>query len=287
MTNELKAVVENIDLELKNYLKKEESIKFIFKKEEKIYLREGFDDNLLDIKIIYDFIEKNKVIKLESFIKQIQKKYQESIICSSLLEETNYNLLNDKDRIIFNLTIHDINYLNNSLEEYKIFFGKNILETNLKINYTLNELEKHFSYFYNFINIVSTKKYNNYIFDINENTYKIKEKSLKEEELFQLAFYTFYKFINYFINYCNYNKYDIPKDKMCLLIYLLGKSNINNNNLFLLHGLFTKSITILKAMFENPIDEVIKLFNLLEIKVNEIDNIFKKEETKTKKLIKN
>lgn len=135
-----------------------------------------------------------------------------------------------------------------------------------------------------FINKYETEKYDYIDYLKNKNYSKINENDLKEEELFQLVFNIFNSFINSFISYCKLYKYDIPNDKMCLLIYLIGKKNINNNNLFLLHGLFTRSITILKAMFENPIEEIINLFKLLEIKVNEIENIFPKEEYKIKKL---
>ena len=96
------------------------------------------------------------------------------------------------------------------------------------------------------------------------------------------------KFINNLINYCKWNHYFIPEDRMCFAIRLLGNKYVNNDTLFLLHGLFTKNEKILTTVFEDPLAETINLLEIFEKRVQELDKIFpKEEEAKRKKLIRN
>ena len=73
---------------------------------------------------------------------------------------------------------------------------------------------------------------------------------------------------------------------MIFTIRLLGQSNVNENTLFLLQGLFNKSDTILNLLFANPIKETIKILENLKFYMNYLETIFPYKKTKRKKLIR-
>ena len=79
---------------------------------------------------------------------------------------------------------------------------------------------------------------------------------------------------NWLINYLKDRTADIPVNKMILFIRLLGKENVSEKTLFLIHGLIIKSNIIINSYFDNPILELTNLFKIINIRINYLNEIF-------------
>jgi len=79
---------------------------------------------------------------------------------------------------------------------------------------------------------------------------------------------------NWLFNYLKNKNVDIPENKIILFIRLLGKENITEKTLFLIHALSIKSNIIINNYFDNPILELINLFKIINFRLNYLNEIF-------------
>lgn len=302
MTNELKEVINKIDVAFKEYFKDDEEVKTIFAVGSMVNANYvDRQDNDYDIRVISSHVSREQILNFESFLQELSIKLSNenlSVGYSCLVGPVNHKVSLDKKNILIHAMIHESSQMDDFIPIthkyqygtcYKIITGEDSLARFKNIRYNLDEmLNVHEGLIY-CIDMLEKKEYRYLSWDIDENDCKFNYhvKSMPEDTIFENCFYSFNKFINNLINYCKWNNYDIPNDKMCFAIRLIGQENIDNDILFLLHGLFTKNEIILEKVFKNPLQATIDLLKLLEINVKNIGNIFKNEDIKTKKLIKN
>ena len=156
------------------------------------------------------------------------------------------------------------------------------------MRYNLDELVNAHEGLNYCIDMLKQREYRYLVWDTKDNKCEFNFYSvpMSEEMIMESCFYSVNKFIDNLMNYCRWEGYDIPENKMIFVIRLLGQASINENTLFLLQGLFTKSESILNAIFANPLKETIRLLEDLKFYINYLDSIFPKIEDKTKKLIR-
>lgn len=302
MTNELKEVVRKIDLEFKEYFKNDKEIKTIFVVGSMAKFNyEDRQDNDYDIRVISDHVSREQLLNFENFLKNLSEKLTTKDLAvgySCLVGPVNHKVSENKKNILIHAMIHESHQMDDFLPithkyqygtMYRIVTGEDSLARFKDIRYNLDEMLNTHEGLRYCIDMLEKKEYRYLTWDINDNNCKFNfhQKQMPEDTIFENCFYSFNKFITNLINYCKFNNYDIPLDKICFAIRLIGQKNLNSNILFLLHGLFTKNETVLKATIKNPLQSTIDLLKLFEIKVQELDNIFPKLEIKTKKLIKN
>ena len=300
MTNELKEVVEKIDVEFKEYFKNDHSVRTIFvagSMAKPDY--EDREDNDYDIRVISDHVSKEQLLKFENFLENLSQKLSTNDLAvgySCLVGPVNHKVSDTKKNVLIHAMIHERSQMDDFLPvthkyqygtRYRIVDGEDSLARFQDIRYNLDELLNAHEGLRYCIDMLEKQEYRYLSWDIDANScnFNFHTTKMDEDTVLENCFYSVNKFINNLINYCKWNNYDIPEDKMCLAIRLLGKKYVDNNVLFLLHGLYTKNETILRVMFKNPLQETIKLLKAFEENVKNLDNIFPKKE-ESKKLIK-
>jgi len=305
MTNELKEVVEKIDVEFKDYFKYDSSIKTIFvagSMAKPDY--QDRKDNDYDIRAIADTVTREQVIKFEEFLKQLSNRLTtEDIVVgySTLVGPVNHKVSFNKKNILIHAMIHRKDQMDDFLpvthkyqygDRYRIIFGEDTLKRFQDVRYNLDELLNAHEGLRYCIDMLEKREYRYLSWDTEENKceFNYHVVPMDDDIVLENCFYATNKFINNAINYCKWYNYDIPEDKMIFSIRLLGRINCTNDTLFLLHGLFTKNEEIVSKMFDNPLEETIKILKIFEGRVNYLNEIFPKKEqefVKTKKIKRN
>ena len=303
MTNELKEVVRKIDLEFKEYFKDDLSIKTIFvagsmAKDD----YEDRQDNDYDIRVISDNVTKEQLIKFEKFLTELSKKLTTNNLAvgySTLVGPVNHKINSKAKNILIHALIHQANQMDDFLPathkyqygtRYRIVSGEDSLKRFQQTRFTLDDLLNIHEGLRYCLDMLRKQEYRYLSWDLDkeEPEFNFHQEKMPKETILENCFYAHNKFINNLINYCNWNNYEIPNDKMCFAIRLLGQDYCGQNTLFLLHSLFLKNEPILTKLFDNPLKETIQLLERYETRVQELDFIFpKKESNKVKKLIKN
>ena len=303
MTQELKNVISKIDVAFKEYFKDDPEIKTIFVAGSMAH--DDYQDRIdndYDIRAISNRVTREQIVNFEKFLKYLSEKLTTEEIAvgySCLVVSVNHKVATNKKNILIHAMIHQKDQMDDFLPvthkyqygtRYRIVYGEDSLKRFKKVRYNLEELlDAHEGIRY-CIDMLKKREYRYLTWDTDNNKceFNYHAEAMPEDTIFENCFYAMNKFINNLINYCKWNHYFIPEDRMCFAIRLLGNKYVNNDTLFLLHGLFTKNEKILTTVFEDPLTETINLLEIFEKRVQELDKIFpKEEEAKRKKLIRN
>lgn len=304
MTKELKEVIQKIDMEFKEYFKNDPDVKTIFVAGSMAH--DDYQDrvdNDYDIRAISDEVSKEQLLKFEEFLTHLSKKLTTEELAvgySCLVGPVNHKVAVDKKNVLIHAMIHRTDQMDEFLPvthkyqygtRYRIVDGLDSLKRFQDVRYNLDELLNAHEGLRYCIDMLEKKEYRYLSWDILENdcVFNFHAVPMPEDTILENCFYSVNKFINNLMNYCRWNNYDIPEDKMVFTIRLLGQINCNYDTLYLLHGLFTKSEDILNKLFDNPLEETIKLLKVFEGRVDYLEEIFPKKEqefVKTKKKIK-
>ena len=304
MTNELKAVLERIDGEFKEYFKDDSDIKTIFVAGSMAH-DDYLDriDNDYDIRAISDKVSREKLIKFEEFLENLSKKLTTEELAvgySCLVGPVNHKVATDKKNILIHAMIHRRDQMDDFLPvthkyqygtRYRIVDGEDSLKRFQDIRYDLDELVNAHEGLRYCIDMLEKREYRYLTWDINETDceFNFHQVPMEEDTILENCFYSVNKFINNLMTYCKWNNYDIPEDKMCFVIRLLNERYLDNNIIYLLHALFTKNEKMIKIVSKNPLKDTIALLKKFEEKIQNLDNLFTKkyEYEKVKKLVKN
>ena len=302
MTNELKAVLERIDGEFKEYFKDDSDIKTIFVAGSMAH-DDYLDriDNDYDIRAISDKVTREQLIKFEEFLENLSKKLTTEELAvgySCLVGPVNHKVSTDKKNVLIHAMIHRRDQMDDFLPvthkyqygtRYRIVDGEDSLKRFQDIRYDLDELVNAHEGLRYCIDMLEKREYRYLSWDIDETDCKFNfhKVPMEEDTILENCFYSVNKFINNLITYCKWNNYDIPEDKMCFAICLLNERYTDNNLISLLYALFNKSEKILKIVSENPLSDTIELLKKFEVKIKYLDVIFSKREEKIKKIVIN
>ena len=300
MTKELKEITKKIDKEFINYFYFDMNMETIFvvgsMANDKYQDRQ---DNDYDIRVICKEVNSIKINNFEKFLEEICKKLTTDTIevgCSCLIGPVNHKVSNNKKNILIHSTIYTEDQIENNLPKthkyqyasnYRIVYGKDILKKYKNVRYNMDELINSYECLNYCIDMLKNREYRYFVWDTKNdkcefNYYKA---PMSEDMIIKSCCYSVNMFIDNLMTYCKWEKYDIPENKMIFTIRLLEKSYVNENTLFLLQGLFTENESILKAIFNNPLKETIKLLEELKENIKKLNNIFRKKEDKKNKIL--
>ncbi|MBR3660403.1 MAG: hypothetical protein IKN63_00675 [Bacilli bacterium] len=300
MTNELKKLTKKIDKEFIEYFLSDVEVETIFVAGSMAYDDyQDREDNDYDIRVIAKEVNRDKIINFEKFLEELSRKLSTPSIevgYSCLVGPVNHKVSSDKKNILIHAMIHRSDQMDGFLpvthkyqygSRYRIVYGKDSLERFQNIRYNIDELVNAHEGLYYCIDMLKHKEYRYLTWDTDNNkcefNYHFVE--MTEDIVLEICFYSVNKFVDNLINYCKWENYEITENKVIFCIRLLGQENVNESILFLLQGLLTKSESLLKAIFHDPLQETINLLEKFVQKVYLIDNIFpKKELEKVKKL---
>lgn len=299
MTNELKKLTKRIDNEFLKYFLSDKDMETIFVVGS--MAKDDYQDNMdneYDIRIICKEVNAIKIINFEIFLEELSINLtNENIVVgySSLIGPINNKISNNNKNILIHANLYDKKIMDNLPlthkyqygNKYRIIYGKDTLKQYKDIVYEMDDIVNGYEGLNYCIDMLKRqeKRYLAWSILREESELKYYIVTLKENEKIEICFSLVNKFIDNLMNYCKMNNYDIPEDKVVFCIRLLGQANINENTLFLLQGLLTRSESMLKAIFANPLKETISLLELFKLYLNHLDYIFAKKE-KTKNLIK-
>ena len=111
MTNELKEVVEKIDVEFKEYFKDDPSVRTIFvagSMAKPDY--EDREDNDYDIRVISDHVSKEQLLKFENFLENLSQKLSTNDLAvgySCLVGPVNHKVSDTKKNVLIHAMIHE------------------------------------------------------------------------------------------------------------------------------------------------------------------------------------
>ena len=224
--------------------------------------------------------QRHIIINFEKFLCELSKKLTTdniSVGYSCLVGPVNHKVATDKKNILIHAVIHETNQMDDFLPvthkyqygtRYRIVKGEDSLKRFENVKYNLDELLNAHEGLRYCIDMLKKKEYRYLSWDTDDNecNFNFHSVPIDDDVVFEICFYSVNKFINNLMTYCKWNDYFIPEDRMCFAIRLLGQDYINNNTLFLLHGLFSKNETILKTIFENTLSETIRLLEIFEKK---------------------
>lgn len=301
MTNDLKKITKRIDVEFVKYFFPDMDMETIF-----VVGSMAHDDyqdrmdNDYDIRVICKEVNPEKIKQFEKFLEELCKKLTTESIevgYSTLVGPVNHKVSNNKKNILIHAMIHTKDQMDDFLpithkyqygNNYRIVYGKDNLKKFKNVRYNLDELVNAHEGLNYCIDMLKSREYRYLVWNTKNDKCEFNYYSvpMSDDMIIESCCYSVNKFINNLMNYCRWEGFDIPEDKMIFCIRLLGQASINENKLFLLQGLFTKSESILKAIFANPLKETIKLLEEFKIYINYLDSIFPKKEEKNKKLIR-
>lgn len=302
MTNELRKITKSIDNEFIKYFLPDADMETIFVVGS--MAKEDYQDRMdndYDIRIICKEVNPQKIKNFEKFLENLCKTFTTETIevgYSCLVGPVNHKVSQTKKNILIHAMIHRKDQMDDFLpvthkyqygNNYRIVYGKDTLKRFQDVRYNLDELINAHEGLNYCIDMLKRKEYRYLTWDVTKEKCEFNYHAvpMSDEVILENCFYSVNKFVNNLMNYCKWEGYDIPEDKMIFCIRLLGQASINENTLFLLQGLFTKSESILKAIFANPLKETIQLLEMFKIYILNLDSIFpKKESEKIKKLIR-
>lgn len=305
MTNELKVLLERIDYEFVNYFGEDKSVKTIFVAGSMAHDDyEDRIDNDYDIRVISDVVTKEKIQDFENFLKEISKKLTSEDLAvgySCLVGPVNHKVASNKKNVLIHAMIHQKEQMDDFLPvthkyqygtRYRIVYGEDSLKRFQDVRYNLDELLNAHEGLRYCIDMLEKREYRYLSWDTTNNdcSFNFHTARMTDDIILENCFYSVNKFINNLINYCNWNNYDIPHNKICFAIRLLGEPLCIEDTIFLLKALFTKDEKVLNLLFDNPLDETINLLKQFEKGVLNLDYIFPKkeqDEIKVKKKIRN
>lgn len=299
MTNELKKITKRIDNEFLKYFLSDIDMETIFVVGS--MAKDDYQDNMdneYDIRIVCKEVNAIKIINFEKFLENLSKNLTNENIevgCSSLIGPINNKISHTKKNILIHAILYDKNLMDNLPlthkyqygNRYRIIYGKDTLKQYKDIVYEIDDIVNGYEGLNYCIDMLKRQEKRYLAWSILREECELKYYivPLKENEKIEICFSLVNKFIDNLMDYCKMNNYDIPEDKVIFCIRLLGQANINENTLFLLQGLFTRSESMLKAIFANPLKETLSLLELFKLYINHLDNVFpKKEEKKLMKI---
>ncbi len=302
MTNELKSITKRIDNEFLKYFLSDMDMETIFVVGS--MAKDDYQDRMdndYDIRVICNEVNSKKLLNFEKFLKELSKKLTTKDIevgYSTLVGPVNHKVSKNKKNVLIHAMIHTKDQMDDFLPvthkyqygtNYRIVYGKDTLKRFQDIRYNLDELVNAHEGLNYCIDMLKKGEYRYLTWDVTKDNYEFNYHAvpMSDEVILENCFYSVNKFINNLMNYCKWENYDIPENKVIFCIRLLGQASITEDILFLLEGLFTKSESILKAIFANPLEETINLLEKFKIYVYKLDEIFpKKEKEKQKKLVR-
>ena len=301
MTNELKKITKRIDVEFLKYFYPDIDMETIFVVGS--MAQDNYEDRMdndYDIRVICKEVNPDKINKFEKFLSDLCKKISNDNIevgCSCLVGPVNHKVSKNKKNILIHAMIHTIDQMDNFLPKthkyqygnnYRIVYGKDNLKKYKNVRYNLDELINGHEGLKYCIDMLKKREYRYLVWDTKNDECEFNYYSIpmSEDMIIESCCYSVNKFITNLMNYCRFEGYDIPEDKMVFTIRLLGQTSVNENTLFILHGLFNKNETILKKLFANPLKETIKLLEDLKFYINYLDIVFPLKNEKTKKLVR-
>ena len=302
MTMELKKITKRIDAEFLKYFYRDLDMETIFVVGS--MANDDYQDRMgndYDIRIICKKVNPNKINNFEQYVEALCKRISNEnlfVTCSTLDGPINYPIQKSQKKLIIHAIIYTPEQINNlSLpnkyqygNKYRLVYGKDYLKNLKNIKYTLDDIVKGSNGLNYCLNMLKKRKNQYYAWDTKDgkSEYSLHTTTMTNEMIIEACFYAVNTLIDNLINYCNFNNYDIPQSKMIFCIKLLGQANINENTIFLLQGLFTRSESILKAIFANPLKETIELLETIKLYIYHLDSLFSKKESndKSKTMIK-
>ena len=302
MTNELKILTNRINNELLKYLIRDDTFESLFIVGSMInnnYLDQMIND--YDVRILFKEVKSEQINKFKQYLEKICKMLtNDNLEVTYSTFDVPIHYLKEKNKK--NLLLHVIIYTPESLNNlsypnkyqygnnYLLVYGKDYLKDYKDAIYYIDDFVKGDDGLNKHIEMLKKNKILYKKWNILNNKYEFSyvSSTIQDNMTIEYCFYVVNNFINNLMSYCKFNNYDIPNNKMIFCIKLLGQVHIDENTLFLLQGLITKSESILTSIFSNPVKETINLLELFKLYVNHLDSIFsKKEDRKTKILKKN
>ena len=302
MTNEIKLITKKIDKEFINYFFSDLDVETIFVVGS--MAKDDYSDRMdndYDIRVIATDVNRDKIINFENFLEKLSKNLTTNNIevgYSTLVGPVNHKVSNSKKNILIHAMIHTKEQMDDFLPithkyqygtHYRIVYGKDNLKRFQNIRYSLDELVNAHEGLNYCIDMLQKEEYRYLSWDTDNNKCEFNYHAVKMpyDTIMENCFYSVNKFINNLINYCNFNNLEIPEDKMIFCIRLLGKDYCNEKTLYLLHGIFYKDENLIRALFPDILNATINLLEQFKERVNELEDIFSKEEYhKTKKLVR-
>ena len=302
MTNELKSITKQIDKEFIEYFKNDSEMETIFVVGSMAH--DDYNDRIdndYDIRVICNNVNSYKINNFEKFLNNLSNKLTTNTIqvgYSCLVGPVNHKVSDNKKNILIHAMIHRTDQMDDFLpvthkyqygSRYRIVYGKDSLKRFKNIRYNLDELVHAHEGLNYCIDMLKKKEYRYLAWDTKDNKceFKFYKKSMPKETIMENCFYSINKFIDNLMNYCRWEKLDIPENKVIFCIRLLGQANVTEDTLFLLQGLLSKSESMLKALFANPLQETIILLEQFRYCINNLESIFPRlEGEKVKKLVR-
>ena len=262
MTLELIAVIKKIDLALNYYFEKNRKIKSASAILDMAYSDyQDKKNNTYTIIIIGESLTLEDLLNIDDFLNKIIDKLESSRIKITLLpiteSELNYKSLNlnikmytkeQFENLITATLKHQIGKRN------RLLYGENYLKNYQDMEITKDMLLKDINVYIESLTDIKNTNNPNQITDI------IKLVNMLFNEIYDYA----------------KNNYEVPRDKMGFFINLLGVNNIQNETLFILHSILTKSSDILIKMYSNPLFVILKMLRDLKERFLMIENIYNK-----------
>lgn len=300
MQKDLTEVTYQIDKEFINFFQDDVSVKTIFVAGSMAHDDyQDRQDNDYDIRVISSKVTKEKLIQFEKFLQELSKKLTTDNLAvgySCLVGPVNHKVSYEKKNILIHAMIHQTDQMDDFLPithkyqygtRYRIVYGEDSLKRFQDIEYDVSDVLNCHEGLRYCIDMLKKREYRYLTWDIKEDgcEFNFHTIPMDDDVVLENCFYSFNKFITNLMNCCHFQNYDIPLDKMVFTIRLLGAKNCDENTLFLLHSLFTKSEVMMKKLFTNPVNETIFLLESLEERALKLDLIFEQNEIiKTKKL---
>ena len=302
MTNELKKITKQIDKEFIKYFLPDADVETIFVVGSMAHDDyQDREDNDYDIRVIAHDVNRDKIINFEKFLEELSHKLSTPSVevgYSCLVGPVNHKVSNNKKNILIHAMIHRSDQMDDFLPvthkyqygtRYRIVYGKDSLQRFQDIRYNIDELVNAHEGLYYCIDMLKKGEYRYLTWDTEDNKCEFNYHAIKmpEDTVLENCFYSVNKFVNNLMNYCKWENFDIPDNKIIFCIRLLGQVNVTESTLFLLQGLLTKSESLLKAVFHDPLYETIDLLEVFTKRVYLVDKIFpKKEPEKVKKIVR-
>lgn len=302
MTNELKRITKQIDKEFIEYFKYDPEMETIFVVGS--MAKDDYQDRIdndYDIRVICEDVNRYKIINFEKFLNNLSNKLTTDTIqvgYSCLVGPVNHKVSENKKNILIHAMIHRKDQMDNFLpithkyqygSRYRIVYGKDTLKRFKNIRYNLDELVNAHEGLNYCIDMLKNREYRYLTWDIDNNKceFNFHKEKMTEETIMENCFYSVNKFIDNLMNYCRWENLDIPNNKVIFCIKLLGQVNVTEDTLFLLQGLLSKSESMLKALFANPLEETIMLLEQFKYCIINLESIFPKlEGEKVKKIVR-
>ena len=181
MTNELKAVLERIGGEFKEYFKDDSDIKTIFVAGSMAH--DDYQDRIdndYDIRAISDKVTREQLIKFEEFLENLSKKLTTEELAvgySCLVGPVNHKVSTDKKNILIHAMIHRRDQMDDFLPvthkyqygtRYRIVEGEDSLNRFKEMRYGLDEIVYSHEGLKYCIDMLEKKEYRYLTWEINE-----------------------------------------------------------------------------------------------------------------------